>query len=346
MKKIFVYLSISLLPVLLLSSCNSSDQDKTSVVLSHDDTLTGIILPEYVRSEFPKNIFYTPYGIICAPETEQGVIQLLDTTDGHAIYSRVKNGKGPEELITSLGQGFNNQTNEFCVLDIGKNQINNYRVSDTGLMLRSYIKYKQIYAHSVRSISDSSTAILTSTPDQSVVIINEEGVVIEQLPYRLFKEPGLNYARYFEPSVIDVSRKNKVIVVAANHLPSLTAYSYENGKLALLWSKMIFKPYYTFKNNWRWIIPDKNRGGFEQMVVSDNYIYVTYYGIKSEDWEKQIYRNFEEITLLVFNLQGTLVRTILLDKNVSTFTVSPDDRVLYGMIEKPDRLIVKYNLKI
>ena len=109
---------------------------------------------------------------------------------------------------------------------------------------------------------------------------------------------------------------------------------------------MIFKPYYTFKNNWRWVIPDKNRGGFENLEVSDNYIYVTYYGIKSGDWEKQINRDFDEITLLVFDFKGNLVKSILLDKNVFTYTVSKDDRILYGMIERPDRLIVKYPLKI
>lgn len=345
MKQIYITIIISLLTVLFSCSWNSSDSTQTCIVPTHNDTLTGRILKEYVRAKFPKNIFYTPFGIICAPETENGVIQLLDTTDGHTIYSRVKNGKGPEELISSLGQGFNNETNEFCVLDIGKNQINNYKVSDTGLVLSSYTKYSQLYAHSVRNISDTSTAILTSMPDQSVLIVNGKGVIKDQIPHRLFDEPGLNYARYFEPSVIDVSRKNKIIVVAANHLPSLTSYTYQNNELKLLWRKMIFKPYYTFKNNWRWIIPDKNRGGFEQLAVSDNFIYVTYYGIKSGDWEKQIYRDFNQITLLVFDLHGNFVTSILLDQNISTFTVSADDRVLYGMIEKPDRLLVEYHLK-
>ena len=142
----------------------------------------------------------------------------------------------------------------------------------------------------------------------------------------------------------EVNYKLALIIGYTNHLPSLSLYSYENDKLKLLWTKMIFKPYYTFKNNWRWVIPDKNRGGFENLEVSDNYIYVTYYGIKSGDWEKQINRDFDEITLLVFDFKGNLVKSILLYKNVFTYTETKDDRILYGMIERPDRLIVKYKL--
>lgn len=281
---------------------------------------------------------------MCATGSEKGVIELLDTIDGHAIYSRVKNGKGPQELISSLGQGFNEVTNEFSVLDISKTQINNYKISDTGLLLSSYIKYNNLYPQSIRNLSDSTTVMLTAMPNQSVLLLDKNGRIKDQVQYRLFDEAGLNYDRYFEPAVLDVSRKNKIIVVAANHLPSLSLYSYEIDKLKLLWTKMIFKPYYTFKNNWRWVIPDKNRGGFENLEVSDNYIYVTYYGIKSGDWEKQINRDFDEITLLVFDFKGNLFKSILLDKNVFTYTVSKDDRILYGMIERPDRLIVKYNL--
>ncbi|MFA6949645.1 MAG: hypothetical protein WCQ70_03070 [Lentimicrobiaceae bacterium] len=55
--------------------------------------------------------------------------------------------------------------------------------------------------------------------------------------------------------------------------------------------------------------------------------------------------DLNEITLLVFDYEGNMVKCLLLDKNVMTFTVTPDDRVLYGVIEKPDRLIVKYKLK-
>ena len=154
----------------------------------------------------------------------------------------------------------------------------------------------------------------------------------------------MDYKKYHYPSVIDISRKNKIIVAADLHLPSIIAFSYVDNKLELLWKKMIFKPHYIIKNNWRWVIPDKNRGGFERLVVTDKYIYVTYYGVTGAEWEKRVHTKFNEVTLLIFDFDGNLVKSVLLDYNVVTFTVSPDDRVLYGVIERPDRLIVKFEL--
>ena len=326
------------------TSCSTeSYKPPSNENIQHDDTIHGIVLKNYLQSKRSQFIFYTQYGIIGDPLIEGPTIQLLDTTDAHIIYARINRGKGPRELLSPLGEGFNPTNNLFSVSDYGKRQINNYRVSDTGLALVNEINVKDINTFCTRNISDTLTVMLTSSPDQSIILINNKAEVIDRIPYQILNIEGLNYKRYHYPSVIDLSRKHKIIVAADLHLPSIMAFSYAHNKLELLWKKMVFKPHYIIKNNWRWVT-DENRGGFESLAVTDKYIYVTYYGVTGTEWENRIHTKFNEVTLLIFDLEGNLVRTVLLDHNVVTFTVSPDDRVLYGVIERPDRLIVKFEL--
>ncbi|MBV2246159.1 MAG: TolB-like 6-bladed beta-propeller domain-containing protein [Lentimicrobium sp.] len=327
----------------LVISCSTGTNNSRTTNIQHDDTLHGVVLKNYLHSKNSQYIFHTPYGIIGVPLTEGPTIQLLDTTDAHIIYARINSGKGPRELLSPLAEGFNPTNNMFSVSDYGKKQINNYRVSDTGLALVNEVNVNNINTFCTRNISDTLIAVLSSSPDQSLLLINDRAEVIDKIPYRILDIKGLNYNRKHHPSEIDLSRKNKIIVAADYHLPSIMAFSYVNNKLELLWKKMIFEPDYTIKNNWHWVT-DEDRGGFERLVVTDKYIYVTYYGVTTLEWEKGIQTKFNEITLLIFDLDGNLVRTVLLDHNVVTFTVSPDDRVLYGVIERPDRLIVKFEL--
>ncbi len=310
----------------LLSSCTSgTNKPSYNENIQHDDTLHGVVLENYIETRIPSYIFHTSVGIICTSENDGPAIQLLDTLDAHVIYSRIRTGKGPKELLTPYGEGYNFTNRIFTVSDHGKMQINNYRVSDTGLALVNKISYGNINVFSHKNISDTLIAVLTAMPDQSLMLMNENASIINQIPYQILDIEGLNYKRYHYPSVIDISRKHKIIIAADLHLPSIMAYSYIDNRLQLLWKKMIFEPDYIIKNNWRWLT-DKNRGGFKDLAVTDQYIYVTYY------------------TLLIFDLDGNQVRSVMLDHNITTFTVSPDDRVLYGVIERPDYLIVKFEL--
>ena len=328
----------------LITSCSSGRNNPVNTDnIPHNDTLHGVVLSNYLQSKKSQRIFYTPFGIIGVPLTEGPTIQLLDTTDAHIIYSRINSGKGPGELLSSLGEGYNPTNCLFSVSDYGKMQINNYRVSDTGLALVNEINYGNINVFSIRNISDNLIAILTAMPYQSLMLINDKAEILNQIPYQILEIEGLNYKRYHYPSIIDISRKHKIIIAADLHLPSIMAYSYADNKLHLLWKKMVFEPYYTIKNNWRWVT-DKNRGGFNDLAVTDQYIYVTYYGITGAEWDKGVHKKMNEVTLLIFDLDGNQVRSVMLDHNITTFTVSPDDRVLYGVIERPDYLIVKFEL--
>ncbi len=342
MKKINLFIII----LVLLSSCSTGTiKYPNNENIYHDDTLHGVVLENYIQLKLPQIIYHTPVGFICTSISYGPVIHLLDTLDAHIIYSRINSGKGPKELLSPQGQGYNPINHQFTVTDVGKMQINNYHVSDTGLALVNEIFLGSKFAIPIssRSISDTLIAVLTAMPNQSIMLINDKAEIIDQIPYRILDIEGLNYKKYHYPSSIDISRKNKIIVAADPHLPSIMAYSYVDNKLQLLWKKMVFEPDYIIKNNWRWIT-DKNRGGFEALTVTDHYIYVTYYGITNAEWKNEVHKKMNEVTLLIFDLDGNLVRSVLLDHNVGDLAVSPDDRVLYGVIERPDYLIVKFEL--
>lgn len=57
------------------------------------------------------------------------------------------------------------------------------------------------------------------------------------------------------------------------------------------------------------------------------------------------HKEIETTRLMIFDFAGNLVKELTLDHNVDYITVLPDDRVLYGITERPDRFIVKYHLK-
>ncbi len=342
MKKIFWFFTI----LTLFSSCSSvTNKPSYNENIKHDDTLHGVVLENYINIKQPQYIYHTPVGFICISLTGDPVINLIDTLDAHIIYSRINSGKGPKELLSPIGQGYNPLNQQFTVTDIGKMQINNYHVSDTGLALLNEIVLGNKFATPIcsRNISDTLIAVLTAMPDQSLMLINDKAKVIDQIPYQILDIEGLNYKRNYDPSRIDISRKHKIIVAADPYLPSIMAYSYVDNKLQLLWKKMVFEPDYIIKNNWRWIT-DKNRGGFETLTVTDNFIYATYYGINRAEYDKGLHKKMNEVTLLIFDLDGNLVRSLLLDHNLDNLAISPDDRVLYGILDRPDYLIVKFEL--
>lgn len=342
------HILIVLLAAILFSiSCSQHKKNGANVIVDakYDDTLKAEVLPEYIRSKGPVGVYYSPEGLLSVTGSRNGIIQLLDTTDGHAIFKKIMEGKGPNELLDPVANGYNKSYHAFSVYDNGKKQIINYLTSDTGVSLMNRVDIGNLNVASIQCISDSTSCILTSMPDQSLLLIDNDGKVISGLPYNILPDKGIDNSMYYYPSVIDVSLKNQMVVAADLHLPSISLYSFKDNKMVQLWQKMVFKPHYIIKKNWRWVIPDKNRGGFEWLSVTDKYIYVIYYGITSGDHDKLLFQDLNEITLLIFDYEGNMVKCLLLDQNVMTFTVTPDDRVLYGVIEKPDRLIVKYKLK-
>jgi hypothetical protein len=333
-----------LLFFVLLIGCNSNNavHDIESTTIGYDDTLFGELLPEPILSKTPISIFISPYGLLGVPSVSSGVIQLIDTLTGKVLVAQYNIGKASDELLDPLGMDFNPENSTLCVWDISKQIINLYKVSEQGFHLFRTQSYSGIHPSVIRNASDSMDIILTSLPDQALLILNHNKIK-SSVPYRILAELNLDYYNFYNPSEIDVSIKQKLIFAADPYLPYLAAFTFNNNQIEKLWEKMVFKPSYRIKNRWRWI-NDNNRGGFHSISVSNRFIYVPYYGVTKVEWEQGLHKKLEQLTLFVFDFDGNLVKTVLLDYNPSVIAVTPDDRVIYGLLERPDRYIVKFSL--
>jgi hypothetical protein len=332
----------------LLTACNSSNSDQKEMtankLLGHyDDTLKGEILSSSVLSKSGIVTFITPYGLVGVSSNSRGVVCLLDTLNGEVLAAQYNRGKGPDELLDPIGMGYNPLNSTFCVWDLGKQAINLYKVSAEGFEKVRTNYYNKMNPSQLRSISNTEDIILTSIPYQSLLIHNSKGIV-DSLPYRIVDDADLDYFYHYNPSSIELSVKDELIFASDFYLPYLAAFTYRNKKIVKLWDKMVFKPEYVIKNRWLSYKKDSYIG-FYSMSTSNRFIYLSYLGVTISAFNQDKEKLLKQISLLVFDFDGNFVKSYLLDQNLTTFTVTPDDRVLYGLIENPDFYIVKYNLK-
>jgi hypothetical protein len=311
---------------------------------NYDDTLKGEILSNPVLSQRGIVPFTSPYGLIGVSANSKGVICLLDTLNGEVLAAQYNIGKGPDELLDPMGMGFNPLNSTFCVWDLGKQAINLYQVSENGFQKVRTNYYNNINPSYLRNITNTEDIILTAMPNQSLIIHNSMGIV-DSHPYRIIDDTNLDYFNNYHPSTIDLSVKEELIFAADCILPYLAAFSYRNNKIVKLWDKMVFKPEYVINKN-RWIgLNNGSYVGFDGIRISNRFIYLSYLGLTITEYNQDKEKLLKQISLLVFDFDGNFVKSYLLDQNLTTFTVTPDDRVLYGLIENPDFYIVKYNLK-
>lgn len=309
----------------------------------HDDTLKGEFLSNPLFSQRAIGLFTSPYGLLAVPILSRGVVQLIDTLNGEVIAAQYNIGKGPDELLDPMGMGYNPLNSTFCVWDLGKQAINLYKVSAEGFEKARTNYYNKINPSQIRNMSNTEDIILTSVPYQALLIHNSKGLV-DELPYRIVEDDNLDYFNHYNQSSIELSVKNDLIFASDLYLPYLAAFTYKNNKIVKLWDKMVFKPEYVIKN--RWLAYKKDSYiGFDYMSISDRFIYLSYLGVTITGDSYDMRKMLKQISLMVFDFDGNLVKSYLLDQNLTTFTVTPDDRVLYGLISDPDFYIVKYNLK-
>ena len=342
-----IHIFSSFLVLILLAGCNSGSSLKqvepSKGPVNVQDTLYGELLPTPLLSKTPIAIYYSPYGLIAVPGFQNEVIQLIDTVSGKVLVSQFSRGKGPDELLNPLGMDYNPLNSTFCIWDLGKQSVNLYRVSSSGFQLVNSMNYKGRKPSLIRNLNDSLNVILSSIPNQSLLIYGETGITAS-VSYRILSDPNLDYFNNYYPSEIDCAPEEKIIFTADPYLPFIAAYSFQGNDIVKLWDKMVFTPEYSIKNGWRYI-HEESCLGFDCISVSEEFIYVTYFGVNRKQWDHDMHKNLESVFLLVFNFDGELVKEYILDQNLDYFTVSPDDRLIYGLIEKPDRYIVKYKLK-
>ncbi len=326
---------ITILFLTLLAACSPNNPNQKEMIANkmldqYDDTLKGEILSNPFFSKRTTALFTSPYGLLTVPILSKGVVQLIDTLNGEVIAAQYNLGKGPDELLDPMGMGFNPSNSTFCVWDLGKQAINLYKVSAEGFQKVRSNYYNEIVPSQLRNISNTEDLILTSIKYQSLLIHNSKGIV-ESLPYRINDDANLDYYNHYDNSIIELSVKDELIFAADARFPYLAAFTYRNKKIVKLWDKMVFKPEYIIKNGWRRFNKDSYRG-FYYMSISDRFIYLSYQGLTFTEYNQDMENLLKQISLMVFDFDGNFVKSYLLDQNVFAFTVTPDDRVLYGFI--------------
>ncbi len=332
--------------IIIFFSCNTKNTKQVDAVFNKDlkaDTLVGEVLTYPLISKSPVAIHYSPSGLFSVTKVKNNIVQLIDTNTGKPTIAQYNEGKADDEFLGAVSMDYNPVNSTYCIVDIYKQRISLLGIENNQFNLVNYIDYSGITPSVVRNITDSSCVILTSIPYQALLIYDKHGIK-SQIPYRIIDEPDLDYFKYYYPSEIDLCTKEQLIVAADPYLPYVAAFSYKGDSIVKLWDKMVFKPKYSFRKRWRYI-ENESCLGFDCMAVSDKFIYLTYFGISSEQWNQGVQKNLKYIRLMIFDFNGNFVNHFFLDHSITFFSVTPDDRVLYGLKENPDRYIVKYHLK-
>ena len=327
-------------------SCNNSNSNKNSIesFFENADTLKGDILIE------PINIFknaarlYTfKNRIVLSSQINDGIIQVIDTSSGRTLMTYGKLGRGPNEFLNPVGFSMNRESNTFFIWDFYKNELTSYLLNDSINKSKAYTKINLII-QDLKAINDTTFAILTFCPDQSLGIIDTNGKFLSRFRYRVINDTRIDYDIDYNNAYINISPNKKYLAVACNQFANIQLFSIENNKLNKIWDINYSKFYYSIKDK-KLYRKNRQHVGFESLNISDKFIYVTACDITVG--EQRELKNYEEaaVYLLKFDLDGNFIKSYKFDNRISNITFSPDYKSIFGTITDEDTYIYKFMLK-
>ena len=341
MKKIILIINV------FIVSCTSQHEQYFDMkkLLFTKDTIHGVFLHEIVVANNPvTRIFHTPYGLICCTNIENNVIQLLDISTGRQKATAGHIGRGPNEMLSTVGMGFDYGTNIFYCYDNIMKKIVKFEIGQDTICQKESISFEKAYTTLI-NINDSVFVGLSFMPDQSFEILDHQALALFTIPYRIIDHQGLDYSSKYFNSGFSMSPSKRHIAVCDSHFPSIRLYTLNSKSLELNWGKMLFKPEYTIENQWI-KFKDSHPMGFKNIVLTDYYMYILAHNIVAQEYRDRNRVRQKFTNLIVLNYKGDIVKSLVLDRNFFGFTVTPDDRVLYAFVDDPDTQIVRYQLPI
>lgn len=344
MRKQFVNICL-LLATLTACQQESREYLDPSDVFGVTDTLRATILPEPLMSNsIVSRIYYTPKGLILNTQIDKYVIQLIDTTTGKRLASAGRIGRGPDELINPSGKSYNSESSSFFVWDYNLSRLDMFAISDSIVKKRSMSNINLIL-QTLDAITDTTFAVLDFCPDQSIGIIDTNGRYLSRIPYKIIDDKSIDYKIHFFNSNLTLSFDKQNLVTSCSQFPYLSLYSIKDNKLSKVWDKMVFKPKYKLTNSWI-KVDNEQLFGFSRPTIRNQHIYLCSNGLTKGESIKEddAGRKTNHTYVLVFNLKGEFVKTYVMDKYFLVFTISPDGRTLYAVIDDPDLYIAKYSL--
>ncbi len=343
MRKQFVNICL-LLVTLIACKQESHKYLNPSDVFGVTDTLRATILPEpLMANSIMFRIYHTRKGLILNTQIDKYVIQLIDTTTGKRLASAGRIGRGPDELINPAGLSYNYESGSYFVWDYNLSRLYMFAITDSIVKKRSMSNIN-LTLQTLDAITDTTFAVLDFCPDQSIGIIDTNGRYLSRIPYKIVDDKSIDYKTHFFNSNIDISPDRKYLVAACSKFSNICLYSIKDNKLSLIWDKMMFRPKYDLSKGWIKIDNEQLRG-FSAVNMSNQLIYVCSQGITTGEWRKEKTISRKNSTyILIFDLKGKLMKTYVMDKYFLVFTITPDGRTLYAVIDDPDLYIAKYSL--
>ncbi len=334
---------------LLLATLTACQQEKQkyldpSDVFGVTDTMRATILPEpLMANSIVSRIYHTPKGLILNTHIDKNLVQLLDSTSGKKITSAGRIGRGPEEMINPAGMSYNYDSGSYFVWDYNLSRLDMFSVNDSIVKKRSMSNIK-LTLQTLDAITDTTFAVLDFCPDQSIGIIDTNGRYLSRIPYKVIDDKSIDYKIHFFNTNMDLSLDKQYLIAVSQQFPYLSLYSITGNKLSLIWEKMIFKPRYDLVNQWI-KADDKQIGGFHSATIRNQLIFLCTQGLTIGDERKgKSIERKNHTYILVFNLKGEFVKSYVMDKYFIVYTISPDGRTLYAVIDDPDLYIAKYSL--
>ncbi len=333
-----------LLYILPLIGCNNRDNNQIDKFFLNPELINGKLLREPIIIFKDAARLYTfKNRIVLSSQLNDGIIQVIDTSSGKTLMTYGRLGRGPNEFLNPVGFSMNRSTFTFFIWDFYKNELTSYLLNDSVHKSKTYTKINLII-QDLKALNDTTFAILSFCPDQSLCIIDTNGQYLSRFRYRINNDAKIDYDLYYVNSYIDISPNKKYLAVACHHYANIKFYSIENNKLNEIWDKNYSNFYYTIKDKKPY---RKNRQhvGFESLNISDNHIYVTAYDISvGEERELKTYEK-ASIYLLKFDFNGNFIKSYKFDKRISNITFSPDYESVYGTFTNEDTYIYKYKLR-
>ena len=350
MKNSNYLLAVILLCMGVMSSCKrESGYLDPSYVFNLKDTLKAEILPAPLYAKTPILFDMDSLYWCCSGEIDGYFAQLLNHQTGEMIFHTGRIGNGPGELLYPYPVGFDRESKILYYTDAYTHTIHPFQIQqDSIIQLKSYKDERHTYfINSFEPVSDSTFAVISmSMIPQSIKIVDFSSAVYDSIrnaPIDMNDETFMS-VRGFSTTIRLTPDRSKLIATEGA-TPTFRIFSINNNKLDLIVQKAYFKPMPIISGGNLQAETDQ-WGGPVWEVVTDKYIYLLNYGMKSGDRFSHDFRErYKNAYIMIFDMKGEFVKSLIFDRRFTSFTVSSDDKILSAPVTlEDDMYIAKYKL--
>jgi len=335
------YILISCLTLHLFSCSNSNKIVKNIDFFDIKDTLRGEVLPGYLDDI--AMMFYSEFGLILKTKNKRNFIRVYDTSYVKCTKSYGMIGRGPKEYLNPTGRSYNPITKKFFVMDNYSHCAGVFQIDSSSIKEVQRIPIMD-FVGSFQNLDDSTNVILTIFDGQFLKLVNNSGEILDSIEYRVFNDRNIDYFNHYNNSAIIKIPNKELFLIRTAEYPVLDMYSYSNNKIKHIWKKEAYKSVYKVENRWFKQDRDRHVESFFGYSVSDKHIYLTSHLLTLDKYISIKDFNYGETALFIFDFNGNLLKSVMFDKCIRSFTVKPDDSIIYAIVSDPDLSIIKYNL--